>query len=97
MLLRARIVLPVARPPIENGVVHVSGNRIRFVGERREFSPPPGEEIADLGDVILLPGLINAHCHLDYTDFAGKIPPTRFFTDWIKSIVALKATATYSE
>ena len=97
MLLRARIVLPVARPPIENGVVHVSGNRIRFVGEGREFSPPPGEEIADLGDVILLPGLINAHCHLDYTDFAGKIPPTRFFTDWIKSIVALKATATYSE
>lgn len=97
MLLRARIVLPVSRPPIENGLVHVSGGRIRFVGSAREFQRPAQEEVVDLGEVILLPGLVNAHCHLDYTDFAGKIPPTRFFTDWIKSIVSLKATTTYSE
>ena len=46
----------------------------------------------DLGDVVLLPGLINAHCHLDYSRMAGLIPPPRDFVPWIKSIVTLKGT-----
>jgi cytosine/adenosine deaminase-related metal-dependent hydrolase len=45
----------------------------------------------DLGDAILMPGFINAHCHLDYTRMAGKIQPQPVFTEWIKSIVALKS------
>jgi len=53
--------------------------------------------VVDLGESILLPGLVNAHCHLDYTDMAGKIPPPRNFTDWIQSIVALKAQWSYTE
>jgi cytosine/adenosine deaminase-related metal-dependent hydrolase len=40
--------------------------------------------------VVLLPGLINPHCHLDYTDMAGLLPPMRSFSDWIKAITALK-------
>jgi imidazolonepropionase-like amidohydrolase len=32
MILRARTILPVSQPPIENGAVAVSGNRIRAVG-----------------------------------------------------------------
>ncbi len=39
----------------------------------------------------LLPGLINAHCHLDYTCLRGKIPPAKSFTDWIRAINAAKA------
>ena len=46
----------------------------------------------DLGEQALLPGLINAHCHLDYTCLRGKIPPQRSFTDWIRVINAEKAT-----
>jgi len=37
-----------------------------------------------------LPGLINAHCHLDYTCLRGKIPPQKSFTDWIRAINAEK-------
>jgi len=51
----------------------------------------------DLGDSVLMPGLINAHCHLDYTDMAGQIPQQRSFSDWIKSIVSLKADWNYTE
>ena len=40
----------------------------------------------DLGAAILLPGLINAHCHLDYTGMTG-LPPPRNFPDWIKSLL----------
>ena len=39
----------------------------------------------------MLPGLINAHCHLDYTGLRGKIPPQKSFADWIRSINAEKA------
>jgi cytosine/adenosine deaminase-related metal-dependent hydrolase len=92
MILRARIVVPVSRPPVEDGVVCVAGDRIVWVGRSAELpaAHQQGERI-DLGEVILLPGLINAHCHLDYTRMAGLIPPPKSFTDWITSMVALKA------
>jgi cytosine/adenosine deaminase-related metal-dependent hydrolase len=97
MLLRARIVLPIARPPIEDGAVLIAGSRIVAVGAWPELAAASGNRVVDLGESILLPGLVNAHCHLDYTDMAGKIPPPRNFTDWIKAIVALKAHWSYTE
>jgi cytosine/adenosine deaminase-related metal-dependent hydrolase len=97
MLLRARIVLPVSRPPIADGAVLVEGNRIAAVGRWRDLSRANGHDSArDLGGVILLPGLVNAHCHLDYTDMGGQ-PPTKRFPDWIKGILARKAEATYAD
>jgi cytosine/adenosine deaminase-related metal-dependent hydrolase len=98
MILRARIVAPVCRPPIEDGVVCLSGDRIAWVGPHSGIpATHAAEEVADLGDVILLPGLINAHCHFDYTGMAGQIPPPKNFTDWIKSMVALKASWSLEE
>ncbi len=97
MLLRARVVLPMTRPPIDDGAVWISGNRIRTVGRRRDLAVPSGEPVVDLGDAILLPGLINAHCHLDYTDMAGEIAPARLFTDWIKTITTAKSGMIYAD
>jgi cytosine/adenosine deaminase-related metal-dependent hydrolase len=90
MILRARTLLPIAAPPVEDGAVFIVGNKIRFAGAWENFQAPAGEKITDLGDVILLPGLVNAHCHLDYTDMAGQLPPPKTFTDWIASIIAAK-------
>lgn len=90
MLLRARFVVPVSRPPIENGAVLVSGTRIKAVGSWRELQRIARGQTVDLGDVTLLPGLINTHCHLDYTQMAGCFEPPRRFTDWIKLITAEK-------
>lgn len=90
MLIRARVVVPVSQPPIDNGAVLISGRRIRAVGPWRQFSRTPKKSVVDLGDVAILPGLINAHCHLDYTDMAGAFEPPRRFTDWIKLITTEK-------
>ena len=90
MLLRARVVVPVSQPPMDNGAVLIAGGRIRAVGPWRELSKLPTRQVVDLGDAALLPGLINAHCHLDYTDMAGRFVPPRRFTDWIKLITAEK-------
>ena len=97
MLLRSRVVLPIAQPPIDNGAVWVSGNRIAAVGRWADLSARAAESAVDLGESILMPGLVNAHCHLDYTDLAGEIAPTKLFTDWIKTITTAKAGRIYAD
>jgi aminodeoxyfutalosine deaminase len=97
VILRARTILPVSQPPIENGAVVISGNKIRAVGPWTDLQSSADEKVLDLGEVILLPGLVNAHCHLDYTGMAGELPPPKTFTDWIPLITAAKTAWSYSE
>jgi len=91
MIVRARTVVTIDGAPIENGAVAVSGNRIVDVGRFAEIKTRNAGKTVDLGEKVLLPGLINAHCHLDYTCLRGKIPPQKSFTDWIQAINAEKA------
>jgi cytosine/adenosine deaminase-related metal-dependent hydrolase len=91
-LLRSRIVLPLRRPAIADGAVVISGSRIRTVGRWEDLRRTAAGTVCDLGAVALLPGLINAHCHLEYTDLAGEFLPPRHFSDWLKLIVAAKGT-----
>ena len=92
MIIRAGTVVTMDGLPIDNGAVAVSGSRITNVGKFSDISATnSGEQIVDLGEQALLPGLINAHCHLDYTCLRGKIPPPKSFTEWIQAINAEKA------
>ena len=92
MIVRARVVVTMDGPPIENGAVAISGNRIDDVGKFSHISKRySGQVVIDLGEQALLPGLINTHCHLDYTCLRGKIPRQASFTDWIRAINAEKA------
>jgi aminodeoxyfutalosine deaminase len=92
MIIRARVVVTMGGPPVDNGAVAISGNRIVDVGKISEISKRHStEEVVDLGEQALLPGLINAHCHLDYTRLRGKIPRQGSFTGWIRAINAEKA------
>jgi cytosine/adenosine deaminase-related metal-dependent hydrolase len=96
VILRARIVLPVCRPPIENGAVVVSSNRVAAAGAWPEIHAQFPQRPMDMGESILLPGLVNAHCHLDYTGMTG-LPAPRHFSDWIKALFVLKAGASYTD
>ena len=60
MLLRARLILPISSPPVENGAVLVSENRIVAVGAWRDLAASARRPVVDLGQVVLLPGLINS-------------------------------------
>ncbi|HAB16400.1 MAG TPA: hypothetical protein DCE44_08115 [Verrucomicrobiales bacterium] len=91
MLLRARIVLPITAPPVEDGAVLISGDRVLAVGRFADLHAQVAVPVTDLGEVVVLPGLVNAHCHLDYTHLAGRLVPPRTFPDWIKAILAAKA------
>src|SRR5262249_50077883 len=91
MIVRARAVVTMDGSPIGNGAVAISGNQILDVGNFAEIKTRNSGPVIDVGERALLPGLINAHCHLDYTCLRGKIPRQETFTDWIRAINSEKS------
>ncbi|MGH9885559.1 MAG: amidohydrolase family protein [bacterium] len=83
---RARWVVPISAPPIAHGVVAVEGDRIEYVGPL--VGAPEGED-DDLGDVILLPGLVNVHCHLELTAMRGFLEDLDF-RRWILRLTSAR-------
>ncbi len=75
----AEHVVPITARPIRRGTVAVDGERIAYVGPR--VSAPAGEN-RELGDVLLLPGLVNVHTHLELTAMRGLLEDLDF-ARWI--------------
>ncbi|HMA01211.1 MAG: amidohydrolase family protein [Gemmatimonas sp.] len=82
----ARWVLPISSPPIRDGTVVELAGRIVYVGPRADA--PDGED-RDLGDSALMPGLINAHTHLELTVFRGLLEDLSF-REWIARLQRAK-------
>ena len=83
----ARWVLPVASPPVRDGTVVEENGRITYVGPRMR-SPTDGDEV-DLGNAMLVPGLVNAHCHLELTAMRGFLDGLAFH-EWIRRLTAAR-------
>jgi 5-methylthioadenosine/S-adenosylhomocysteine deaminase len=84
---RAAWVCPIAAPPIRDGWVAVADGRIAGVGG--PSSAPPSAP-RDLGRVAILPGLVNAHTHLELSWLRGRIPPANDFISWVKQLVTMR-------
>jgi cytosine/adenosine deaminase-related metal-dependent hydrolase len=80
-------VVPIARAPIADGTVAVEGLRIAYVGPRADA--PQGEDI-ELGQSILMPGLVNAHTHLELTGMRGVLEGLSF-VPWIRTLTQMRA------
>lgn len=96
-ILRARLVLTGDGNAIDDAGVEIAGNRIVDVGPMRELRQRSAGPVTDLGEVLLMPGLINAHCHLDFTCMRGAILSGTSFSAWVRRINDLKRTLTDSE
>jgi aminodeoxyfutalosine deaminase len=80
---RARWVFPIHSPPIRDGIVAIAGPRIVHVG-----SDSAGFRPADAGNVAILPGLVNAHTHLEFSDLDAPLGHEGMpITDWIAAVV----------
>jgi cytosine/adenosine deaminase-related metal-dependent hydrolase len=86
-ILTASWVLPVASPPLRGGRVAVESGRVAWVGRGGDPGEPEGR-LRDLGAGILVPGLVNAHCHLELSHLAGLLPGSVGFVPWVESVVA---------
>jgi cytosine/adenosine deaminase-related metal-dependent hydrolase len=83
VILGADWVLPVDGPPIRNGAVRVEDGVI--VAVSAELEPTDRFE-----DAVILPGLVNAHTHLEYVAMAGMgdgLP----FSPWIEQLIRRKS------
>lgn len=79
-------MLPIDRPPLGGGWIHIKDDRIVALGRGR-----PPEPAEDLGDVVVLPGLVNAHTHLEVSWMAGRVPPAASLVDWIRRLIGERA------
>jgi cytosine/adenosine deaminase-related metal-dependent hydrolase len=83
--LTARYVFPVAGPPLPCGIVNIDGDRISGVSAAR---PPGDRPLYDLGNVALLPGLVNAHAHLNFSKLRAALgQPGMPFAHWLEMVV----------
>jgi aminodeoxyfutalosine deaminase len=86
--LRARYLFPISKPPLQDGWITICDGRIVAVG-----GEPIGER-RDLGDVALLPGLVNAHTHLEFSSLAQPLGEAGMpFPEWILEVIRWRQTA----
>lgn len=86
-VFRSRWIFPISQPPIQNGWVLADGHRILDVGAGK---PPEGDfPVDDLGDSAILPGLVNAHTHLEFSSLARPLGhPGITLPQWIGLVLA---------
>src|SRR5258708_15616477 len=86
MILKARVILSLDGPPLREGAVAVDDNGIVAVGPARDVERLDEGPVLDLGEMVLLPGVINAHCPLDYTSLRHTLSRPQSFTALVPPI-----------
>ena len=80
-------VVPIEGEPIKDGWVMVDGGRIVALGRRAANDTTKGVE---LGDVAVMPGVVNAHTHLELSYLRDQIAPSSSFTAWARQIISAR-------
>ena len=98
VLHRARLVVPITQPAIEDGAVVVADGVILDVGPfqqlRRQWLEAPAR---DHGETVLLPALVNGHAHLDLSGLAGQVQAQGSMAEWIRSLLMARERLSQSQ
>ncbi|MFK7741113.1 MAG: amidohydrolase family protein [Planctomycetota bacterium] len=65
----ARKILPITSAPIDDGVIVTKDGIITAIGSAKDITVPAGYERVDCGDQVIIPGLIELHCHIASPSF----------------------------
>ena len=70
MYIIGGIIKTMAGADIKDGCIHIADGKIEAIGSRDEveFCPVDGEEVIEVRDGIIMPGIIEAHCHMGITE-----------------------------
>ena len=74
-------------PPMRDGWITVDRGRVAAVTKR---APSNSGQQIDLGEVAVLPGLVNAHTHLELSYLRHEVPPASEFVTWIRAVIAAR-------
>jgi cytosine/adenosine deaminase-related metal-dependent hydrolase len=89
---RATWVLPISAPPIRDGWVAIDDDRVVGVGGPDTLPEPDAQPTLRAPLVAILPGLVNAHTHLELSWMRGSVPPGGAMPDWAARLIALRRT-----
>lgn len=90
----ARHLLPVASPPIVDAAVAVENGRVALVGKKRDvLKSAKTDDVRDLGDAVVFPGLVNAHTHLEISWMGSVDFPWGDYTKWVRTLVERRGDA----
>ena len=92
ILYCARWILPICSPPIEEAAIAVEGEEIVAVGSRSSLTVEfPEATLRDFGEAAIIPGLVNAHSHLELTALRGFLEneETDFFA-WLRKLTVAR-------
>jgi cytosine/adenosine deaminase-related metal-dependent hydrolase len=91
---RCRTLVTMDGAVLENAMFLVADKEFLEIGSAEYLESKYLCPTVDLGEVVVLPGLINAHCHLDYSLMRGALLPSHSFAQWVSRINALKRNLT---
>ena len=92
---RAKYVIAESDLILQNAVVYVSDSgRITHIGHWKDLSPDADTDVVDWGSAVIMPGLINAHAHLELTSFHNQLTEFGSFTDWLSQLINRRRTWT---
>ncbi len=86
-LYRAKFVLPIEGPLIQDGAVITTKGRITAVGPYQELKKTFSGRFHDLGEMVLMPALVNAHTHLELSALKWRLTPSGSFITWVKNLI----------
>jgi 5-methylthioadenosine/S-adenosylhomocysteine deaminase len=95
----ARWVLPIISPLIEDGAVAINDTLIVAVGSRPDLLAQfPESQFEDFGNAVILPGLVNAHSHLELTVMRGFLErEERDFFAWLRKLTLARLAMTEND
>jgi len=89
MLLEADILLPITQKPIRQGGILIHNGKIADIGSKNLLQKKyPHHKIRSFRDTLLLPGFVNAHCHLEFGPCLSNKEPPPSFTTWVRQLIA---------
>ena len=94
LCLRARWLVVDPRRVLRDAALVLRSGRVARVveGAAAVARTMTSCESVDLGDVLVAPGLVNAHAHLELGALAGRTPRGADFPGWVRAVIALRAT-----
>ena len=87
-LYHADLVFPADRPPIRDGYVQLDGaGTVTYVGDRLpDGADAPPRKLPG----ALVPGFVNAHCHLELSHLRGRVDTGTGLLPFLRAVVTLR-------
>ncbi|MFM7207844.1 MAG: amidohydrolase family protein [Planctomycetaceae bacterium] len=92
VLIRARWVVPMLGPPLAGGWLRIRRGRVVDLGADRRHGRPTAAATIDAGDAVVIPGLVNAHTHLEFSDVERPLDAGGGLPDWIGRVITARRT-----